>query len=279
MIAGALLSAHMADAFAIPSMPPASPWDAYILMLAIPFIMRLVFVSPPLIDLINTYAPPGERTKHIRWFLAQIKSLPVKGFWLIVANEVMAFILPAVIAIGARYFLGPIGWPTWDETPQLGVILLIVAGFAWLLSDFSKVMRSRRDIQTISKYNLSTAKMVVQGAVVGRQILQNVTETGIPRPWRDVIDLDYEEDGVATIAPQNNPLKEVLYGFLDMGADALEDILGKVKEPASAAMEKFDQEIQDRVTKRAQASARSLFQNILFSIAPIIVLIGLDQLI
>ena len=95
----------MADAFAIPSLPPASPWDAYILMLAVPFILRLVFVAPPLIDLINTYAPPGERTKHIRWFLTQIKSLPVKGFWLIVVNETMSFILPAIVAIAARYWL------------------------------------------------------------------------------------------------------------------------------------------------------------------------------
>ena len=139
----------MADAFAIPSMPPASPWDAYLLMLAIPFILRLVFISPPLVDLINTYAPPGERTKHVKWFLGQIKSLPVKGFWLIVANEVMAFILPALIAVGARYWLGPIGWPTWEQTPQMGVFLLILAGLGWLLSDFSKVMRSRRDIQMI----------------------------------------------------------------------------------------------------------------------------------
>tara|TARA_Y100000996_G_scaffold345533_1_gene283479 strand:- start:154 stop:639 length:486 start_codon:yes stop_codon:yes gene_type:complete len=161
----------------------------------------------------------------------------------------------------------------------MGVFLLILAGMGWLLSDFSKVMRSRRDIQMISKYNLSTAKMVVQGAVAGRQILQNVTETGIPRPWRDVIDVEHEVDGVTTTVPADNPLKEVVYGLLDMGADALEEILGKVKEPASVAMEKLDREIQDRVTKRAQASARSLVQNILFSIAPIIVLVGLDRLI
>ena len=154
----------MADAFAMPSLPPASPWDAYILMLAVPFILRLVFVAPPLIDLINTYAPPGERTKHVRWFLSKIKSLPVKGFWLILVNETMSFILPAIVAIGARYWLGPIGWPTWDDTPDLGVALLLLAGALWLFSDFSKVMRSRRDIQSIAKYNLSTAKMVVQGA-------------------------------------------------------------------------------------------------------------------
>tara|TARA_B100001094_G_C18113289_1_gene762492 strand:- start:342 stop:1151 length:810 start_codon:yes stop_codon:yes gene_type:complete len=269
----------MADAFAMPSLPPASPWDAYVLMLIVPFILRLVFVAPPLIDLVNTYAPPGERTKHVRWFLTQIRLLPVKGFWLILINETMAFILPALVAIGTRYWLGPIGWPTWDETPSLGVALLLMAGALWLYSDFSKVMRSRRDIKSIAKYNLSTAKMVVQGAVTGRKILQNVTDSGIPRPWREVVDVNFEVDGEATIVPERNPLTEIIYDVLDRGADALEEILGRVKEPATAAMERLDREIQDRITQRVQASAKSLFKNVLFSIAPIAVLIGLDRLI
>ena len=238
-------------------------------MLAIRFILRLVFVAPPLIDLINTYAPPGERTKHIRWFLTKIRSLPVKGFWLILVNETMSFILPAIVAIGARYWLGPIGWPSWEDTPDLGVALLLLAGALWLFSDFSKVMRSRRDILSIAKYNLSTAKMVVQGAVVGRNILQNVSDSGIPRPWREVIEVDFEVDGEATIVPETNPMTEVI----------LEEILGRVREPATVVMERLDREIQDRVTQRVQASAKSLFQNVIFSIAPIVVLIGLDRLI
>jgi len=106
-----------------------------------------------------------------------------------------------------------------------------------------------------------------------------VSDSGIPRPWRDVMDVDFEIDGEATIVPETNPLTEVIYSILDKGADALEEILGRVKEPATAAMERLDREIQDRVTKRVQASAKSLFQNIIFSIAPIVVLIGLDRLI
>ena len=58
-------------------------------------------------------------------------------------------------------------------------------------------MRSRRDIQSIAKYNLSTAKMVVQEKSgkkdqqvlvvdICRVILQNVSDSGIknPRPWK-----------------------------------------------------------------------------------------------
>ena len=161
----------------------------------------------------------------------------------------------------------------------MGVALLLLAGALWLFSDFSKVMRSRRDIQSIAKYNLSTAKMVVQGAVVGRNILQNVSDSGIPRPWRGVMEVDFEVDGEATIVHETTTMTEVIYSLLDRGADALEEILGRVREPATVAMERLDREIQDRVTQRVQASAKSLLQNVIFSIAPIVVLIGLDRLI
>ena len=97
----------MAEAIAFPSLPPASPWDAYLLMLAIPLIMRVVFVAPPLIDLVNTYAPPGERTKHVKWFFARLKQLPIEGFWLIVTNEILA-----VYKIGApRPNIGSVAAP------------------------------------------------------------------------------------------------------------------------------------------------------------------------
>ena len=93
------------------------------------------------------------------------------------------------------------------------------------------------------------------------------------------MEVDFEVDGEATIVPETNPITEIIYSILDRGADTLEEILGRVKEPATAAMEKLDKEIQDRVTRRVQASAKSLFQNVIFSIAPIVVLIGLDRLI
>jgi len=269
----------MAEAIAFPSLPPASPWDAYLLMLAIPFIMRIVFVAPPLVDLVNTYAPPGERTKHVKWFFARLKQLPIEGFWLIVTNEVLAFMLPAIVAVGARVWFGPIGWPSWENTPQIGVILLLVAGAAWLITDFNKVTRSRRDIQTLAKYNLSTAKMVVQTAVVGREILKGVKEFEIPRPWRNIIDVEHMVDGELTPAPRQNLVTDLVSNLLDMGADAIESVLEQVRGPASVAMDRLDKDIQARITARARASTHSLIRDIAFSIAPLLVLAGLQRLV
>nr|ANV79209.1 hypothetical protein [uncultured Candidatus Thalassoarchaea sp.] len=64
-----------------------------------------------------------------------------------------------------------------------------------------------------------------------------------------------------------------------MGADALDTVLDQVKDKAVVAVEKIDTDIQERVTERARASTRSLLRTTLFSIFPLLVLVGLQKLI
>jgi hypothetical protein len=269
----------MSDAIYFPSLPPESPWEAYLLLLIIPFLLRLILIAPPLIDLVNTYAPPGDRTQHVKWFLGRLKKLPVDGFWKIVMNEILSFILPALIALTARLVInGDIGWKSWEETPDFGIFLLILAGIIWLVVDFGKVTRSRRNIQTIAKYNLTTAKAIVEGAVIGREFLKTVDEFTIPRPWREVIDISEDTDGVHK-PEKTNPLQDIITSLLDKGVDMLEEVLIKAKDPASGMIEKIDTEIRERITKQVQASSRSLMRDIVFSIAPIVVLVALQRFI
>ena len=269
----------MSDAIYFPSLPPESPWEAYLLLLIIPFLLRLILIAPPLIDLVNTYAPPGDRTQHVKWFLGRLKKLPVDGFWKIVMNEILSFILPALIALTARLVInGDIGWKSWEETPDFGIFLLILAGIIWLVVDFGKVTRSRKNIQTIAKYNLTTAKAIVEGAVIGREFLKTVDEFTIPRPWREVIDISEDTDGVHK-PEKTNPLQDIITSLLDKGVDMLEEVLIKAKDPASGMIEKFDTEIRERITKQVQASSRSLMRDIVFSIAPIVVLVALQRFI
>ncbi len=269
----------MSDAIYFPSLPPESPWEAYLLLLIIPFLLRLILIAPPLIDLVNTYAPPGDRTQHVKWFLGRLKKLPVDGFWKIVMNEILSFILPALIALTARLVInGDIGWKSWEETPDFGIFLLILAGIIWLVVDFGKVTRSRKNIQTIAKYNLTTAKAIVEGAVIGREFLKTVDEFTIPRPWREVIDISEDTDGVHK-PEKTNPLQDIITSLLDKGVDMLEEVLIKAKDPASGMIEKIDTEIRERITKQVQASSRSLMRDIIFSIAPIVVLVALQRFI
>jgi len=269
----------MSDAIYFPSLPPESPWEAYLLLLIIPFLLRLILIAPPLIDLVNTYAPPGDRTQHVKWFLGRLKKLPVDGFWKIVMNEILSFILPALIALTARLVInGDIGWKSWEETPDFGIFLLILAGIIWLVVDFGKVTRSRKNIQTIAKYNLTTAKAIVEGAVIGREFLKTVDEFTIPRPWREVIDISEDTYGVHK-PEKTNPLQDIITNLLDKGVDMLEEVLIKAKDPASGMIEKIDTEIRERITKQVQASSRSLMRDIIFSIAPIVVLVALQRFI
>jgi hypothetical protein len=215
----------------------------------------------------------------VKWFLGRLKKLPVDGFWKIVMNEILSFILPALIALTARLVInGDIGWKSWEETPDFGIFLLILAGIIWLVVDFGKVTRSRKNIQTIAKYNLTTAKAIVEGAVIGREFLKTVDEFTIPRPWREVIDISEDTDGVHK-PEKTNPLQDIITSLLDKGVDMLEEVLIKAKDPASGMIEKIDTEIRERITKQVQASSRSLMRDIVFSIAPIVVLVALQRFI
>ena len=278
-MAGGVSVSPMSDALQFPSVPPESPWEAYLLLLIVPFLLRLLLIAPPLIDLVNTYAPPGNRTGHIKWFLTKFKKLPMEGFWKIVMNEILSFILPALVALTARLLIdGDIGWNSWIETPESGKILLILAGIIWLIVDFGKVTRSRKNIQTIAKYNLTTAKIFVEGTVVSREFLKTVDEFTIPRPWREIIDISEDDDGIHKPG-QRNPLQDIFTNLLDKGVDMLEDVLAKAKDPASGMIEKIDTEIRERITTQVQTSSKSLFRDVIFSIAPIVVLILLQNYI
>ena len=58
----------------VPSVPPVSPFEAYTIIIVLPFLMRLIFVAPPLVDLSNKLMPKEDRGKHARWALDRIKS-------------------------------------------------------------------------------------------------------------------------------------------------------------------------------------------------------------
>ena len=262
----------MTEVLAPPSLPPVSPWEAYLIIIFVPFLLRLIFVAPPLLDLVQTYAPPGDRAKHAKWFLNRIKRLPVEGFWLIVLNEVLAFVLPGALALAARAYVGPIGWDSW-EIPMLGLALLVIAGFAWIGVDFGRVAQSRMDIRRLSRFNLESAKQTVDTAVFGRELLQGIRGFAIPRPWRSPPAASDEP------APAQNPISSALSGLLDMGADVLDVVLDQARVPAGDAVDKLDSEIQRRIQDRVRASKRSLATGMLFSLFPLVVLLGLPELL
>ena len=65
---------------------------------------------------------------------------------------------------------------------------------------------------------------------------------------------------------------------LDFGADILDKALDQVRAPAGEAVDRLDSEIQRRIQGRLQASRRSLFVGTMFSMFPLVVLVGLPKM-
>ena len=84
----------------LPSVPPVSPFEAYTIIIVLPFLLRLIFVAPPLLDLSHKLLPKEDRTKHARWALDRIKRLNAERFWLIVLNELLAVLLDGPLEVG-----------------------------------------------------------------------------------------------------------------------------------------------------------------------------------
>ncbi len=270
MIGWAKVNGDMSEAL-VPSVPPLSPFEAYTIILALPFLMRLIFVAPPLLDLSHKFMPKDDRTQHARWAIDRIKRLNAEKFWLIVLNELLAVVLPGAIAIAARLYIGPIGWESW-EIPFLGLALLTMAGMMWVGYDFGRVARTRSDIRRLANVDIDTAKQAVDTAVVSRDILKAVRGFSIPRPWVSEPEPGVEQQG-------SNSVFGAVSSVLDMGADVLDMALDQVRGPAGDAVDRMDSEIQDRIRERVQASKRSLATGTLFAVFPLVVLLGLPSLL
>ena len=270
MIAWAKVNSDMSVAI-LPSVPPISPFEAYTIILALPFLMRLIFVAPPLLDLSQKFLPKDDRTKHARWALDKIRKLNAEKFWLIVINELLAVLLPGAIAVAARLYMGPIGWESW-EIPFLGLTLLTMAGMMWVGYDFGRVARTRSDIRKLAQVDIGTAKQAVDTAVVGRDLLKAVRGFSIPRPWASEPEQGAEQQS-------GNPLFGAVSSVLDFGADVLDMALDQVRVPAGDAVDRMDSEIQGRIRDRVQASKRSLITGTLFAVFPLVVLLGLPKLL
>ena len=60
------------QAIYVPSIPPESPYEAYLLLLVIPFFFRIIMVIPPLFDIISKFGGDA------KWFVARIREIRVK---------------------------------------------------------------------------------------------------------------------------------------------------------------------------------------------------------
>jgi len=254
----------------LPAIPPVSPFEAYTIIIVIPFLMRLIFVAPPLLDLSHKLLPKEDRSKNVRWALDRIKRLNAERFWLIVLNELMAILLPGAIALAARVYIGPIGWESW-EIPFLGLSFLFLAGLVWISFDFTRVARTRGDVRRLATLDIENAKQAVDTAVTGRDLLKSLRSFSIPRPWKGEPQPEQEQVGYSLFG--------MVSSVLDAGADVADLALDQIRVPAGEAVDRIDSEIQARIQERVQASKRSMVIGSLFALFPLAALVGLPKIL
>ncbi|MED6297796.1 MAG: hypothetical protein VX828_05805, partial [Candidatus Thermoplasmatota archaeon] len=146
------------QAIYVPSIPPASPYEAYLLLLIIPFFFRMVMVIPPLFDIISKFGGDA------KWFIARIREIRVKGLGLLILNEILALLLPFLLAVYARTKFDPVGWPDWNTTPDMAFWLLVAFAVLWLYVDLLRVARTRRLLRAVGEQNRFIAKAAVHVA-------------------------------------------------------------------------------------------------------------------
>ena len=94
----------------LPQIPPAGPWDGYVLVVIwLPLILRVLLLATPFRKAVAKLAP------HSGWAFQQLRSFPVRGFGILAVNEILAFSIPPLLVLLIRSVSEPIGWGTWSE--------------------------------------------------------------------------------------------------------------------------------------------------------------------
>ena len=140
------------EPISLPTIPPSNIWDAYILFLFLPLIMRAILLAKPFLRVTKQLAPHGG------WFLKRLNELPIKGLGILAFNEILAFMLPMLIVLGFRMVGDPFGWSTWSNSPWLGIIIILLFAGLWIFFDTIRILRIRRMLHAIEKQNIERLK-------------------------------------------------------------------------------------------------------------------------
>jgi hypothetical protein len=252
------------QAIYVPSIPPASAYEAYLLLLVIPFVFRLVMVVPPLFEIFSKFGGDA------KWFWTRIRQIRIKGLAMLIVNEIVALILPVILAIYARNRFDPVGWPDWNATPSTGIIILFAFGGLWLWADLLRVARTRRLLRAVGEKNRYIAKAAVQVAAKARGALDYLRLLSPLDIMEGRVDPQEEQ-------PEEAPLMRLGRMVKDRAIMAAETVTEVIRGKAEETSELIDSRIEDEVQSHARTSLFLLMRDILMSLAPIAVLIILEQ--
>ena len=156
---------------ALPNFPPEGPWDAYVsIIIWIPLILRILFLLIPFRNAIRKLTP------HAGWALKQLRDLPVRGFGLLAANELIAILFPPLAVLMVRMLFDPIGWQEWSEISNIGGTVLLLLLFFWIFFDIFRIGRIRRMLKAVENHDVSRLRKVADTGLSVRSWLRKFSK-------------------------------------------------------------------------------------------------------
>ena len=121
----------------------SSPFTLYFYGAILIFLIRIVAVLNPLLNLFRKFSGTG----IIGSLFKLQRDANLKGIWVLILQEIASAAAPVMLAFGLRVFV-PLGGrePEWTTSTSLGFILLLTAIVALQLSDILKVRDVLHDI-------------------------------------------------------------------------------------------------------------------------------------
>ena len=250
----------------VPSVPPVSPFEAYTIIIVLPFLMRLIFVAPPLVD-------PLEQA-HAQGGQGEARQVGLRSDQEAERREVLAYRpqrdaghLPPC---GDSHIRSGLHGP--DRLGELGDSIPGTHASGAGGTPLDRVRLHEGDEDEEGRPEARPVRHQ-QGQAGGRhrshgqgppQVAEGIT---IPRPWKGDDDSQQERSAFSPFG--------LATSVLEAGADILDMALDEVRIPAGEAVDKMDSEIQRRIQQRVQASKRSMVIGTLFAAFPLVVLLGL----
>ncbi len=260
----------------IPDFPPAGPWDAYVsVVIWIPLILRIIFLIVPFRNAIRKLAP------HAGWAIKQIRELPVRGFGLLAANEILAILFPPLIVLLVRLLFDPIGWQNWSDVPNLGGAILLLLLFFWIFFDIFRIGKIRRMLKAVEKHDVNKLRKVADTGLSVRSWLQRFANKGDNNPPSDDTALVKETGGRALKTGMLIWGSKIIKARKLTPAGLLSSVaVGAAIEVARSGAGKIsdmvDNKMQEEFDKVAEVNTRSLLilfaRDLLMGVAPLVVL-------
>ncbi len=132
--------------------------------------MRIIFLTNPFIRVTKQLVPHGG------WAIKRLKDLPIKGYSLLIFNEILAFFIPMLIVFVFRISSDPLGWSDWSNTNYFGLVIILLFTSIWIFLDLLRIFRVRSMLSAIEKRNIERLRKIADTGFGIRNILRKFSK-------------------------------------------------------------------------------------------------------